>query len=291
MAEVEIDVAKLNEAVREEARLVQTAVDEVRKVIVGQRRSSSGCWWPALPRPPAARGRAGPRQDAGGEDAGPGAGPAVRADPVHARPAARRPRRHADLQPEVRRVRGPQGARLRQPAAGRRDQPRARQGAVGAARGDAGAPGHARRRDAPAARPVPRPRDAEPDRAGGHLPAARGAGRPLPAEGEGRLPDEGRGAPDPRPHDLGRGAGRRQGALGRRRAPPRGPRARGLHGRAPGDYIVALVSATRTPREVGLVDLAPLIAYGASPRATLAFSEAPAPSPSCAAAATSSPRT
>jgi hypothetical protein len=29
MAEVEIDVAKLNEAVREEARLVQTAVDEV----------------------------------------------------------------------------------------------------------------------------------------------------------------------------------------------------------------------------------------------------------------------
>jgi MoxR-like ATPase len=40
------------------------------------------------------------------------------------------------------------------------------------------------------------------------------------------------------------------------------------------DYMVALVSATRTPREVGLVDLAPLIAYGASPRATLAFSEA-----------------
>jgi len=40
------------------------------------------------------------------------------------------------------------------------------------------------------------------------------------------------------------------------------------------DYMVALVSATRNPREVGLVDLAPLIAYGASPRATLAFSEA-----------------
>jgi len=40
------------------------------------------------------------------------------------------------------------------------------------------------------------------------------------------------------------------------------------------DYMVALVSATRTPREVGLVDLQPLIAYGASPRATLAFSEA-----------------
>ena len=40
------------------------------------------------------------------------------------------------------------------------------------------------------------------------------------------------------------------------------------------DYMVALVSATRSPREVGLVDLEPLIGYGASPRATLAFSEA-----------------
>jgi MoxR-like ATPase len=40
------------------------------------------------------------------------------------------------------------------------------------------------------------------------------------------------------------------------------------------DYMVAVVSATRSPREVGLVDLVPLIAYGASPRATLAFSEA-----------------
>jgi MoxR-like ATPase len=40
------------------------------------------------------------------------------------------------------------------------------------------------------------------------------------------------------------------------------------------DYMVALVAATRNPRQVGLVDLQPLIAYGASPRATLAFSEA-----------------
>jgi MoxR-like ATPase len=40
------------------------------------------------------------------------------------------------------------------------------------------------------------------------------------------------------------------------------------------DYMVALVHATRRPKEVGLVDLVPLIAYGASPRATLAFSEA-----------------
>ena len=40
------------------------------------------------------------------------------------------------------------------------------------------------------------------------------------------------------------------------------------------DYMVSLVGATRRPRDLGLVDLAPLIAYGASPRATLAFSEA-----------------
>jgi MoxR-like ATPase len=40
------------------------------------------------------------------------------------------------------------------------------------------------------------------------------------------------------------------------------------------DYMVALVGATRSPREVGLLELAPLIAYGASPRATLAFSDA-----------------
>jgi len=40
------------------------------------------------------------------------------------------------------------------------------------------------------------------------------------------------------------------------------------------DYIVALVSATRQPRDVGLTDLVHLISFGASPRATLAFSEA-----------------
>jgi MoxR-like ATPase len=40
------------------------------------------------------------------------------------------------------------------------------------------------------------------------------------------------------------------------------------------DYIVSLVAATRRPREVGLADLTHLIAFGASPRATLAFSDA-----------------
>ncbi|HNX50959.1 MAG TPA: AAA family ATPase [Thermoanaerobaculaceae bacterium] len=40
------------------------------------------------------------------------------------------------------------------------------------------------------------------------------------------------------------------------------------------DYIVSLVRASRAPREVGLGEVAHLIAFGASPRATLAFSHA-----------------
>ena len=46
-------------------------------------------------------------------------------------------------------------------------------------------------------RAVPRAGDAEPDRAGRHLPAARGAGRPLHAQGAGRLPVARGGAGDP----------------------------------------------------------------------------------------------
>jgi MoxR-like ATPase len=40
------------------------------------------------------------------------------------------------------------------------------------------------------------------------------------------------------------------------------------------DYIVDLVHATRAPAESGLADLAPLIEYGASPRATIALAQA-----------------
>ena len=40
------------------------------------------------------------------------------------------------------------------------------------------------------------------------------------------------------------------------------------------DYIVDLVRATRAPDEIGLKDLKPLVAFGASPRATLALSRA-----------------
>ena len=78
-----------------------------------------------------------------------------------------------------------------------------------AARGHAGAAGDDRRPALPAAGAVPRHRDAEPDRVRGHLSAARSAARPLPVQAQRRLPDR-------------RGGGR---GVGRAMAPP--PAARG----------------------------------------------------------------
>jgi MoxR-like ATPase len=40
------------------------------------------------------------------------------------------------------------------------------------------------------------------------------------------------------------------------------------------EYIVDLVHATRAPKESGLADLAPLVEYGASPRATISLAQA-----------------
>ena len=155
-------------------------------------------------RPRAARGRPRPGQDADRQDRRRRARRLVQAPAVHARPRAGRPRRHAHLPAGHRRLRHRARPGVLQLPARRRDQPRARQGAVGAARGDAGAPGHDRPRHAPRAGAVPRAGDAEPDRVRGHLPAARGAGRPLHVQARRRLP----GAPR-------RGRGGR--ALARRR--------------------------------------------------------------------------
>ena len=69
----------------------------------------------------------------------------VRAGPVHARPRPLRPRRHAHLPPAGGDVRHRARPGLLQLPPRRRDQPRACQGAVGAARGDAGAAGDDRR--------------------------------------------------------------------------------------------------------------------------------------------------
>ena len=108
---------------------------------------------------------------------------AVQPHSVHARPDAGRHHRHRSDSggPGVRRRRIPLSARadLRQRDPGRRNQSHAAQDAGRPAGGDAGAPGDGRRQAAPAVRAVLRAGDAEPDRAGRDLSAARGPARPL----------------------------------------------------------------------------------------------------------------
>ena len=99
----------------------------------------------------------------------PGARPGVRARPVHPRPPAGRHHRLVPLQPEGRQLRVPSRAAVHRAAARRRDQPDAAEDPVGPAGGDAGAAGDRRGRDLPAARPLPRARDGEPDRVRRHL--------------------------------------------------------------------------------------------------------------------------
>ena len=72
----------------------------------------------------------------------------VLAHPVHAGPAADRRHRALHLQPADAGLRVPAGADLRERHPRRRDQPRDAEDAVGAARGDGGAAGDGRRRDA-----------------------------------------------------------------------------------------------------------------------------------------------
>ena len=105
----------------------------------------------ALGRAPARRGHARHRQDAArqvarGRDRRP-----LRPGAVHARPAARRRHRHLGVRPGDRRVGLPAGPDLRQRRARRRGEPRVAAHAGRAARADGRAPGHRRRRDAPAA--------------------------------------------------------------------------------------------------------------------------------------------
>ena len=121
----------------------------------------------------------------------------------------------------------------------------------GAARGDAGALGHRREADLPARGAVLRARDAEPARDGGHLPAARGAARPLLLQARRRVSRPRRAAHDPRPHDRPTTtpqpqAGARQGAH------PRDARARARGaGRAPRAGLRGARRARDAPGEPG----------------------------------------
>ena len=129
----------------------------------------------ALGRPPPGGGHARHRQDAArqvarGRDRRP-----LRPGAVHPRPAARRRHRHLGVRPGDRRLGLPARPDLRERRARRRGEPRVAAHPGRVARADGGAPGHGRRRDAPAAGSVLRRRDPEPVRQRGHLPAARRA--------------------------------------------------------------------------------------------------------------------
>ena len=222
-------------------------------------------------RPRAARRRARPGQDARGQEPRRRAVAQVPAHPVHAGPAARRSHRHADLQPARRHRSPPSAARCsptwcwptrstaRRPRCSRRcSRPcRSKQVTLGdethRARGAVPGAGHP-----------------EPDRAGGHLPAARGAERPLHAQGADRLPRARRGEGDPQARRARRRCPTLEAAG--RAATRCSRRARRWSGVYVDDkiqeYVLDLVSATRRPRDFGL-PLDTCIAFGASPRATL----------------------
>ena len=110
--------------------------------------------------------------------------------PVHARPAAGRPHRHADLQPARRRrsppSKGPIFANLILADEINRAPAKVQSALLEAMQERQVTIGDETYR---AAGPVPRAGHAEPDRAGRHLPAARGAGRPLHAQAVDRLSD------------------------------------------------------------------------------------------------------
>src|SRR5664280_1275974 len=136
----------------------------------------------ALPRPRLARGCAWSREDVAGAGAGRGAGPGHQASPVHAGPDAGRRDRFAGVRRPNRRVLLPRRPGFHQPAPRRRDKPNATEDPGQPAGGDGGAAGLSGGHAAAAAGAVRRGGDPEPDRVRGHLSAARGPARPVPAQ-------------------------------------------------------------------------------------------------------------
>ncbi|CAA9374042.1 MAG: FIG022979: MoxR-like ATPases, partial [uncultured Nocardioides sp.] len=221
---------------------------------------------PALRGSHPARGLPGDGQDDAGARVGQH-GPGIpRADPVHTGPAALGRDRRDGLRPAQGDLRVPPGAHLPHDRAGRRDQPGVAQDPVGPSRGDGGEPGDRRRGGSLRGPALPGDRHPEPDRAGGHLPPARGPARPVPDEdvvglsgpcghdraarqrrrprpglprhpGDHRshdLADERTGGPGlrrPRRHRLRRGAGRGVPPPAARQAGPVCPGVSGLHPR------------------------------------------------------------
>ena len=172
----------------------------------------------------------------------------VRACAVHRGTAAGRHRRLTDLQPAGGTLRVPPGSDLRQRRDRRRGQPRVAEDTVRPARVHAGAQRHRRRHVARPRAPVPRLRDPEPGRVRGHVPAARGAGRPLDGPGGSRW-----ATPTPRPRPgCWRATSRATVCSTSSRSPTRAEivdaveTAHRVHAsRALRNYIVALLRRTR----------------------------------------------
>ena len=153
---------------------------------------------PARRGPPAHRGRTRRRQDQARQGAGPLDRLLGAAHPVHPGPAAQRRHRGQRLQPGDARLRVQAGRGLRQPGGRRRDQPGLAEDPVRAAGVHGGAAGHRRRHHLRAAGAVHGDRHPEPDRDGGHLPAARGAAGPVHRPDRDGLPGRRRRAGDAR---------------------------------------------------------------------------------------------
>src|SRR6266849_5947828 len=143
--------------------------------------------------------------------------------PVHERHAPRRYHRRIGIRARKLDLQVPRGADFFAADPRRRGEPRHAPNPVGASRGDGGAPGHDRRRNAQAPRALFRRCDAEPFAPGGHLSAARVAARPVSDADRARIsrprrrahPAPGRGPPrhDRRSRRLSR-AGRPHGSAG-----------------------------------------------------------------------------
>ena len=131
----------------------QRILDEVERAVVGKRAAAhAGPQRDPRRRSRAHRGLPRPGQDARRPVLRAHARAGVHPGAVHPRPAARRPHRIVRLRPARAGVRVPARAAVHRAAARRRDQPHAAEDPVGAARGDAGAPGHRRGPDVPARR-------------------------------------------------------------------------------------------------------------------------------------------
>ncbi len=181
---------------------------------------------------PADRGRAGRRQDETREGARPIDRLLRAPDPVHPGFVAQRCHRGERLQPGDPGLRVQAGCRLRQPGGRRRDQPSLAEDPVRSPGVHGGTTGHRRRHHLRAAGPVHGGRDAEPDRDGGDLSAARGAARPVHRPDRDGLPGSARRAGDadrqrrPRPAERPARGRRRHDDPPADRDGPRGARRR-----------------------------------------------------------------